>query len=151
MTIKLIDPAAEDNYYELYLFSIDTFYWDSLDSSKYDLTTHMEYLYSEDPSVDGSNNNLGSILFTDHLFNGESHEMTFDIYIYTYSYLSSKKFYAILRTHSKDSYLYEKSSSLYMSSSDDFFSEPVQVYNNIENGYGIFGGYVTSKDSVVVQ
>ncbi len=152
MTITLMDPVNEDNYYELYLFSIDTFYWDWTDSSVYDLTTYMEYLYSEDPSVEGYNHyNLGSVLFTDHLFDGETHEMTFDIYTYTHTYSPSKKFYAMLRTHSRDSYLYEKSSSLYMSGSDNFFAEPVQVYNNIDNGYGIFGGYVTSKDSIVLQ
>jgi len=27
-------------------------------------------------------------------------------------------------------------------------SEPVPVYTNIENGYGVFGGYSTSIDSI---
>ena len=33
---------------------------------------------------------------------------------------------------------------------EDIFdrTEPVPVYTNIENGYGIFGGYSTSVDSI---
>ena len=30
------------------------------------------------------------------------------------------------------------------------FVEPVQVYENITNGYGIFAGYSSYKDSIVV-
>jgi len=31
---------------------------------------------------------------------------------------------------------------------NDPFAEPVQVYNNIENGFGIFAGYAADVDTI---
>jgi hypothetical protein len=48
--------------------------------------------------------------------------------------------YVELHTVSKDHYLYQQTLQLYRSSSNSKSSEPVHVYNNINNGYGIFAG-----------
>ena len=108
-----------------------------------------QYLYSDDISMNevsaaepgGELNEVyyNELYFTDEFFDGQSKtldirfpknefdvsfdEIRFQFHLYrcneeTYKYLISVK---------KASYL-------------DFFSEPVKVYSNITNGYGIFGG-----------
>jgi hypothetical protein len=53
-----------------------------------------------------------------------------------------------LQTLTKDTYYYIKSLGASEWSNDGLFSEPVQVYNNIDNGLGIFGGCSSSTDSL---
>ncbi len=55
----------------------------------------------------------------------------------------------MLRTLSSDQYHYLRTLQLQEFNEGDSFSEVVPVYNNIENGFGIFAGY--SSDSVVVD
>ncbi len=145
LSISINDPIGENNYYELYVIYFDTLYSvaDTSITKKYATVT------SSDPSIEGSDDNIGSVFFTDQLFNGQDHSISFNVsesfHLYT-----TEKFYIILREHSKESYLYKKSFSLFQQNTFDFFSEPVQVYNNIIDGYGIFGGYIALKDSVVL-
>ena len=46
-----------------------------------------------------------------------------------------------LRTVSEDFYNYKITGSLHDNSSDNPFAQPVNVYKNIDNGFGIFAGY----------
>lgn len=41
-------------------------------------------------------------------------------------------------------FLYKETYALQQSVDGDPFAEPVTVFNNIENGYGIFAGYRTT-------
>jgi hypothetical protein len=52
-------------------------------------------------------------------------------------------------TISKELYLYAKSSVKIQENEYNPFAEPVRIYSNIENGYGIFAGYAT--DEVIVE
>lgn len=58
---------------------------------------------------------------------------------------------AELRTLSSDYYLFQSSSTRQYYSSKSIFSEPVFVYNNIQNGYGIFAGYNVVRDSIFLE
>lgn len=44
-----------------------------------------------------------------------------------------------LQAISKELYLFVKSLQLYQISSSDAYAEPVQIYSNVQNGWGIFG------------
>ncbi len=44
-----------------------------------------------------------------------------------------------LQAISKELYLYLKSVQIYQVSENDAYSEPVQIYSNVQNGWGIFG------------
>ena len=48
------------------------------------------------------------------------------------------KLYWTLKNHSEDYYMYKKTFNVYQSVRGNPFAEPVQVFSNIENGYGIF-------------
>ena len=45
-----------------------------------------------------------------------------------------------LHNISKSYYYYRTSLELYQSASGNPFAQPVQVYSNIENGFGVFAG-----------
>ena len=51
------------------------------------------------------------------------------------------KYIVILRNTSKSYYLYQQSVKLYYWVDEDPFAQPVQIYNNINNGFGIFSSY----------
>jgi hypothetical protein len=53
-----------------------------------------------------------------------------------------------LRTISEDFYNYKITGSLHDNSSGNPFAQPVNVYKNIENGFGIFAGYSESNFTI---
>ena len=50
-----------------------------------------------------------------------------------------------LQSISPELYRYLKSAQLYRVSESDAFSEPVQIYSNVKNGWGIFGSLSSSR------
>lgn len=86
--------------------------------------------------------------FTDDLINGKEYAVSFNIMLARISFFPGKepqyynpgkfKLSIYLDQLSKDYYLYQKTASA-ASYSNTFFSEPIQVHNNIEGGIGIFG------------
>ncbi len=96
---------------------------------------------SNNNNNNNSNNDYFSraqICFSDIQFNGRSE--SFDAYYPIYSEFDSTKIYAQLISISAEYYKYIKSIVLYKSSNDNLFSEPVQVYSNVQNGFGIVLG-----------
>jgi Domain of unknown function (DUF4249) len=59
--------------------------------------------------------------------------------------------YGNLRTVSKDYYDYHLHLSRQQLQQDSFFLTPVILFNNIENGYGIFAGYQLTRDSLTID
>jgi len=53
-----------------------------------------------------------------------------------------------LRTVSEDFYKYKITGSVHDNSSDNPFAQPVNVYKNIDNGFGIFAGYSESNFTI---
>jgi hypothetical protein len=172
VNMKFSDPVDEENFYRLVInyrlgkgFSRE----DSHGETFYHvMVTDYVYVYSTIESDDpvfsskedadeilfGSTNRSGLTLFTDELFNGKTYDLSF--------YLNENIFYSFqeegmnttlgdfyivtieLQSLTKDSYYYIKSVGSFDWVSDGLFTEPVQVYNDIENGMGIFGGCSSS-------
>jgi len=168
-TLRFSDPADEENYYRL-VISYRIGEEQSYPSSSGDtvrLVRVMDYSFnyngieSDDP-VFSNNESADEILFessnsmytvfTDELFNGKSYSLNFylnESIAYQLQRLDTTRgnFYIIkfeLQSLTKDTYYYIKSLGSSMWSNEGLFSEPVQVYNNIENGLGIFGGCSSS-------
>jgi hypothetical protein len=87
-------------------------------------------------------------LFNDLLFNGQNKSLEIEIpnynetgneigYQWSYKTLSLRLY---LHNISKSYYYYRTSLELYQSASGNPFAQPVQVYSNIENGFGVFAG-----------
>lgn len=144
--IKWNDPSGE-NYYMLRVKN----FMDVENESEY-WTDNSYYLgiNSKDPSIDNSENtgldgstyDVSDLLFNDRLFNGSEKTMEFN-FPYSPSFtldssISVTQEYTInLITMNKETYLYYI--SMKKNDAADFFSEPVKVYSNILNGFGIFG------------
>ncbi len=61
------------------------------------------------------------------------------------------KLYVDLRTVSKDYFLYHTNLTRQIEYDGGVLTEPVLLYNNVNNGFGIFAGYSLSRDSVRVH
>ena len=106
----------------------------------------------DDRFFDGSAN--GKLLWSDKYSNGNEVTVRFVFYsVYKYDEGRSRDtekvhFVFSLQSVNFDYYTYLKSYDVYWESGggEDPFAEPVVVHSNVENGYGIFGGY--SQDTV---
>lgn len=127
--IEFQDPVGEENYYAIrgvqqFIFfeEQDTIYYES------DI-----YIESNDPLVSFGSGQL--LLLSDAAFNGK----TYKVLLYSYNGLQDQGLKMQLLSVSRDAYLYHRSLSNYYDAVDNPFAEPVNVHQNIENGYGIFG------------
>jgi hypothetical protein len=141
LKVTLKDDGAEANYYELYM---------DLENERYDFQTkqleiwrHRLQLISEDPAIQTDDDSYSnSIIFKDALFNGREVDLTFRT---AGGGISRHGMSTItLKTLSEDAYNYIRTSRLQDMTSGDPFAQPVNVYNNIQNGFGIFAGYSAS-------
>lgn len=97
------------------------------------------------------NYHRGGFLFDDSEQNGQQLNYTFQFQTST-SNINEKlgKLYVELRTVSEDYYLFNQSISNAFQSSGEPVDQPVIIYSNVENGFGIFAGYSVVKDSLDV-
>ena len=141
LTVNFNDPESSENYYLFsgYSYSIDDYYGDTLkDNISFD-EKEGEDAFVEVYSSEG-------LIFSDKYFNGKSFSFTVEVEDWNFS--TGKIYFFVLNSLSRDAYLYKKSLAMYEDAHNNFFSEPVQVYNNIENGYGIFAGFSSTTDSI---
>lgn len=139
--LKIKDPADVSNYYRLTIFK----------ESYEDM--YSLYPQCNDPALE----HLGwddAMYFSDVIFNGDTYafEVQIDPYSFGYyygegdgyvsedTYSSEAVIYAKLESLSKEMYYYLRSITA-QDEAEDFgpFSQPVTVYDNIENGFGIVG------------
>jgi len=150
------DPAAESNYYEVYIDGwyryYSEYYQDTVESPGWvDFqSTDPAYVVSE-YSI---HNSLAGerMLFQDVLFNGNRKIFSLSIPNYTWRYAGTHvKLSITLRSVSAEYYQFRTTSQLQEDGRGDPFSQPVQVYNNIRNGTGIFAGFSSSVYTVQIQ
>lgn len=133
-----------------YIYNEET--WEIEDST---LIVYPIEFFSQNAALDNSSFKITptSISFTDEIFNGSL--FTFDILIDDF-YFSGEKMkiqsiYISMSKISQEYYWYETSYQAYLSAQYNLFAQPVQVYTNIENGLGIFAGYSTTIDSLIIE
>ena len=130
------DNPSEDNFYFIHV--IQNSAWDQ--GYFYPM-----FLETKDPAVDNSQNtdvdgstySTPYILITDATFNGGQKTLRFETYNPYYWSEEDIALRVELISMTKEVYLYRKSVGLHQN--QDFFSEPVKVFSNILNGFGIFG------------
>lgn len=140
--VRLQDNGAEANYYELFVEGESEYYSfprDDIDSYRYRIQ-----LKTDDPAVQHDDNDefSNSIVFKDVVFNGKEVELIFELSGGGLSYNSA--ILITLRTLSEDGYNYLRTARIQEATSGDPFAQPINVFNNIQNGFGIFAGYSTS-------
>ena len=148
-SITINDDASQENYYGVSIVYniLDEETGEVSYQSPY-FSTRELFVVNGEPDVDGNNYGM-EFYFPDDQFNGGS--ITFKGKKWIEPWGGDAGYYVIgLKSMSKDLYKYKLSYSKYQSSQGPF-AEPVQVYSNIENGFGIFGGSSTYRDTIYVE
>jgi hypothetical protein len=174
--LKFTDPGNIKNYYRFtcsitrghrenyywndeigayeYIDSIKIVYVDNQDDIS--ISTDDPLLVGEDDADDFLFMDAGNEynLFTDELINGQTYELSFNNYYYSdyKEEMQEGEFVEStiqLMTLSNEAFLYIKSSYEHWWYDEEFLTEPVQVYSNINNGLGIFAGYSIDEYSIM--
>ncbi len=146
------DPANVVNFYHLNFYQQ---IW-NYEIEEGDTVITGNWLRNIEFSSENDNNSLiayfdGGVLFDDTAFDGKIVPFSFTLttFIEPDKHILGKMF-TELRTVSKDYYLFHNSLSRQQTSPGGPLSEPVIIYNNVENGRGIFAGYNPVVDSVAI-
>ncbi|MDD5186307.1 MAG: DUF4249 domain-containing protein [Paludibacter sp.] len=166
-TLKFNDNANEQNFYRLVVQNIEHYTVTDtiMHTSKDSIMTNYYFNFTDVVSGNNTTNDPTAIIgggyysynmynaFSDELFNGKTYSLTFstneDICKYSPEYTygretpDRKEIKIYLQSISRDYYLYLKSRAA-GSGGENFFSEPVQIHNNIVGGIGILGSYTSS-------
>lgn len=149
-SVKITDPTNEKNYYML------SAHQTMIDTAMNGTDTMFFETYSESVWFSSSSNPalsdvfLGKAFFTDEFFDGKTYTLDANVdYLYLYAY--KVRIVITIYLLSKEEYLYRYSLNKYRESNGNPFAEPVQVYNNIEGGYGIFGAENLKTDTIFIR
>ncbi len=152
LTVTFSDPATEKNYYMVQAFFRITYSNEEEDEEVHKWGDFFVKLYSDDPLIQNENNTdsrfTPDLLFTDVAFDGKQDIKlnlgfrSFSMYPYSNMYtIRSAECHVVLKSTSEALYKYVRSQNLQLDAQDNPFAEPVKVFNNITEGYGIFGIY----------
>jgi hypothetical protein len=145
LSLWLDDPEGID-FYEIYGVEKSTVYTNKGDTLVREDIIHFS---SGDPIFTDYMYNSDFLYFDDTLFDGEVRKITFsaalnEIYC-SEECVQEDKITVYLRKVSESYFKYIDTNALQREIGDNPFAEPVIIYNNIENGFGIFAGYQTSE------
>ncbi len=155
--LKFVDNATELNYY---IFKIKKPNYNNGAQVQYD---NIYCIISNDVDIDRTSNadptDVNScidreFLMSDKNFNGSTKIITLFIDSYNLDEYTNpfnqRKYKSIVEINSisKNYYNYRRSVQTYRDNEDNPFSEPVLVYSNVNNGYGIFTTYTLGRDTI---
>lgn len=153
VNIRFNEPGDAENFYHLnfyqqvYRYRVENS--DTVLLSEFFLKRKFSSIMDENTMISYFD---GGVLFEDTALNGTAVNFTFPLDV---EYFPERELlgnvYAELRTVSKEYYLYHNSLSRQQTSAGGPFAEPVILYNNIENGQGIFAGYSAVFDSIAIK
>lgn len=152
--LKIQDPKG-DNYY---LISADFVYISQLEYITD--TIHMKHFHSSDPIMQGANQFSDETIpyFTDEAFEGESHAFTIisgDDGDDGISYVGSdyKLKYIIVECSqlSEAAFKYLKSYKQADRYNGNPLAEPIQIYSNVDNGFGVLGMRNKTLKTITVE
>jgi|GEM_PF-458257 len=137
------DDADVENFYQALVYLEHE--WFDYQTQKVRTSPGFVMLTSDDPIIKSENEGIDyfhGVLFKDVFFNGKKHTANFRAN--GFSLENTASYTIALRTLTKDYYQYRFTVGLQEEASGDPFAQPVNVRNNIENGFGVFGAYSQS-------
>lgn len=154
LTIKLNDPAAEKNFYLIQV------YGPAYGSNVYTLgcvnTTDKDLEATgadADPTSTDNCYDGGKLLMKDVNFNGGQKVLKLYVessMVMDYRDMFGRVYRPFIKVHriTEEYFKYLKSFDAYYNGSDNPFAEPVNVYTNVKNGFGIFSTYTSAVDTL---
>ncbi len=149
--LEIQDPPGEANYYQISLFRVYAGRGEEDEARDFiPASRQEEYFSTRDPSILADNSFDGSPFeegdfegkapyFKDTLFDGSTHEIELSTNFDGDPDFSEIRLQVL---HISEAYYqYLKTARLHDDTLDNPFAEPLNVYGNVENGYGIFAGY----------
>jgi hypothetical protein len=165
--VSMSDPGETDNYYRLTANRTDGAYYGDKEqpwNPEIPVTVFQEdcsYSSYDEPLIAplqeeedlfGMYIENRYFLFNDELIAGKNYDLTLKIDhswpdpgYYEFSHFNFR-----LETVSRELYLYLRSLSAHQQTNDNFLTEPVLVYTNIENGLGVVGARVSSAVNIEI-
>lgn len=153
-TIQFTDDATETNYYSISIASYFG-YENEFGEIEYNetnyFTTKEFYVINGGNDIGGDGTKSGSeFYFSDELFTGTN--ISFKGRIYYFKDADYPRFFVVkVASLSEDLYKYKVTYANYINKQGSPFAEPVRVYSNVENGFGIFGGSSIFSDTLFVE
>ena len=138
LTIEFKDNPNKKNYYEIVFFVKDnnSFFTPYYDEKNNDPVLLNEEILAYEPE---------SLMFSDELFNGTAYTLKINSGNLFDSNDEPSELNFIFRHITENYYKYKKRLILHKYNQEhdvwDGVGEPISMYTNIENGYGIFAGY----------
>ena len=143
--ISFQDPPGEQNFYEVGFYRtferVDFFTGDTIFSyGPLPFSCGDPNVETSQQIEDGLDSYFDQIWLKDETFDGEIHTLKFTIPRWTLDDPIEPDAVLVFANGSEDYYLHRKSHIIAEGTEGNPFAQPVQVYSNIENGYGIFAG-----------
>ncbi|HEY0652453.1 MAG TPA: DUF4249 domain-containing protein [Chryseosolibacter sp.] len=138
-TITFTDPAGKDFYQ---VMAIGEYRYTNPYTGQGFVNRSNVRVWSDDEGIDNEElENYEGFFFPDAIFNGEEFSVNVKMTPNMWGGSASSKYFIYFRAVSEDYYKYKITSMLQNHVGNDPFAQPVKVYNNIENGFGIIGGF----------
>ena len=148
-TVVMDDPSNEINFYELILYSSNP------SDPTVQPTQTSRIIQLDDPTLLSDSNwdfAPSTLFYSDALFNGQRGSISFNLKWGGYPTPDSPPYYLVIRNISPSYYHYLRSWSVHRFNQNTTFNtrdpltllfqgEPVELYTNVDQGYGIFGAY----------
>jgi hypothetical protein len=131
--LTFTDAPGERNYYKITAEGDRYFFTSNKKIGKSTLQLRLKLRGQSEEDDYGQ----AELLFSDLLFDGKKHSLSIEASSYTN--ISQVRLY--LWSLSEDYYHYKETLELQLETSGNPFAQPVNVVNNINGGFGIFGGY----------
>jgi len=148
-TLHFTDPPGVKNYYHLALLASETWQGETYYFPYYFESNDL-LLNEGEVNLDPEHRFSGEeAFFDDAVFADRAYALTISFEEYDYYDRDDTQIFIILSTVSEAYYKYHQSFETQRTRGDNPFSEPVMVYNNIQNGLGIFAGSSSSVYQVV--
>lgn len=144
-TITFADPGGESNYYDInvYLYTWHS-YTNQNGEQVIDSIGRFCPTYLQDPGIfDGDDQSE----FTDRTFDGQTRTISLITEFVVWPGMTHYRTEVWLTTSGEDYYKFQETRALQNSVRGDPFAQPVQVYSNMSNSFGIFVGTATDVKS----
>ena len=149
LEVSFADAAGVADFYEINMYGryqyVQFTGFEPDGTPIYDTIQYLNRVYFEttfDPNIQKG---LGeSVLISDQLFDGKEYKFKGQFYDYNEND-STTVFYLDIRHTTPEYFNWSRSYQARADNADNPFAEPVNVFNNLENGLGIFGLFAEKK------